>query len=642
MIEVVVVGGGAAGMAAADRLAEAGLAVALLERGPSVGGVAALHVDAPDEGGRSVAVDMGLFELAEPAREAMRLIEELGLDTRRAITDACFADAQGRFVWGTYAGVPIAGELVRDVGALAADLARFKHDAEEALIEPRYDGATLGAYVRDRGYGDEVRLLALHPRAAACFGLPDGDPDAVPVQSFVRALRGLGLLGPGTAERRVVVGGMHRYAAALSARLAQRGVDIRTGVRVERIERVVEGVLVRAVDEGGRELELRAQHAILAVPPAEAAPLLPDATPEEARRLAEVPHRMVHLVAHTDTALLPADRSRWASLQYSVGGPRPSLTVRPRALAGEEGPDVLVTVGPQRAIDPRTVLAERRLWHPVVDPDARRRSVAIAAIDGRAGVWLAGGWREEPWGHEEAIQSGLAAAGNVLAQASERGAERSRSSGVAHEVPFRVGERLFVMGEADAQLSCIARVEAIFGGRAALSVPAGSTDALVLRSTVYLVPRGDRSLGLVTAQLEEREGALLHVKVRSHASARAVDAPRPVTRRHLRAHVRLGCDLWLGAAKVAGAWIADLGAGGVEVVVPGLSDVSAGSEGRIELELPGEPRWTLALRVVRAKASAAAPLRLGCELLGVPPDVEESIDSFAQLVLRSRLTRAPV
>ncbi|MBZ0231838.1 MAG: NAD(P)-binding protein, partial [Deltaproteobacteria bacterium] len=128
-MDVLIIGGGAAAIAAAHRLIEGGATVELLEAGPALGGNCAA-VDVPTAGGGTVTIDAGVSDFNR--RTFVRvdaMVRELGLAVRAIDETASTMFPDGTLAWTTRGGTlrvpgaPGAAERVVD------DIARFRREA---------------------------------------------------------------------------------------------------------------------------------------------------------------------------------------------------------------------------------------------------------------------------------------------------------------------------------------------------------------------------------------------------------------------------------------------------------------------------------------------------------------------------------
>jgi oxygen-dependent protoporphyrinogen oxidase len=245
---VVVVGGGVSGMVAALECAKVGMRVTLFEASGRLGGA----IRTADVGG--LTLDVGAESYATRGGSVRALATELG------IADRVVVPAGGRAWLAGIPGVgaapmpaggvlgipenPFAPEVRRVIGWSGSWRAYLDRLRPVLTIGHEH---SLGALVRSRMGRPVLERLV----APVVQGVYSAEPDTIDVDAAapglnaaltrvgslsgaVAVLRGERdpALAPGSAVEGLV-GGMQSLVDALHARLVERGVDIRTGVRVE-------------------------------------------------------------------------------------------------------------------------------------------------------------------------------------------------------------------------------------------------------------------------------------------------------------------------------------------------------------------------------------------------------------------------
>ena len=276
---VVVVGGGVAGLVVAWELARAGLRPTVLEAGPALGGTVTAHTVA------GIALDAGAESYASASPAVTDLLTELGLADDLVLPNP--VGAWVRHVAGT-APLPHATLLGIPSRPFAADVRRVlgTAGAARALLDrwlPAGAGSsagTLGALVGAR-MGRTVVTRLVEPVAGGVYSTDPDELDVDAVQPRLRkALQDSGSLAGAVVELRAsaarpgsavggLAGGMHRMVQVLHRSVSSRGGTVRTGVRVEQLQR----------SPGGWQLTttagpLSADHVVIAVPGPAAASLL--------------------------------------------------------------------------------------------------------------------------------------------------------------------------------------------------------------------------------------------------------------------------------------------------------------------------------------------------------------------------------
>jgi oxygen-dependent protoporphyrinogen oxidase len=309
-VDVVVIGGGIAGLTAAWTARRAGLAVSVLEASDRAGGKL---WSSPFHGH---LVDRGADAFLARVPDAVALCEELGLG-RELVPPArreAYVLHQGslhRFPEGLVLGVPTdlaalaASGLVSDAG-LARAAADFSDPA------PPVDGdTTVGAYVRQR-IGDEVVDAFVSPLLS---GINAGDADELSLDAGapqlaavahaggsliegLRAQRAQATTDPDAPIFYSLTGGVGRLSATLAERLAEQ-LLYRVGVTA--IERTADGY--RLTLTNGTALDAPA--VVLAVPAPVAASLLAPLAADVSGELAALEYAGVTVttLAFADSAI---------------------------------------------------------------------------------------------------------------------------------------------------------------------------------------------------------------------------------------------------------------------------------------------------------------------------------------------------
>lgn len=338
------------------------------------------------------------------------------------------------------------------------DITRFNRDAKRALGSGLGADLTLGEFILQGRYGDELSRRYLLPMAAAIWSCPVGAMLQFPAASFLKFFENHGLLGLMDRPRwRTVTGGSREYVKQLLEGLGDR---VQLNTAVTQVRRTPEGVRVR--DASGNEALY--DRVVMAAHGDESLAMLADATAEERALLGAFQYQENRALLHTDAALMPKRRSVWASWNYLaefglVGPPacggrpakgsersfeRAHTNVRPgsqaeqgeRSAAGGAGHgtrdgslddsdkedrvsvtywmnrlqglpgdrDYFVTLNPLAEPAPESVIYDTLYMHPVFTREAMRAQQELPAIQGRSGIWFCGAWSGYGF-HEDGLRS---------------------------------------------------------------------------------------------------------------------------------------------------------------------------------------------------------------------------------------------
>ncbi|MEU5362200.1 protoporphyrinogen oxidase [Streptomyces sp. NPDC005925] len=301
--EVVVVGAGIAGLAAAHRLLDGGARVTVLEASERVGGKLL-----PGEIA-GVRVDLGAESMLARRPEAVGLAREVGLADRLRTPATATASIWTRGALrpmpkGHVMGVP--GSAAALAGVLSDEgLARIGRDADLPRTEIG-DDVAVGEYVAAR-LGREVVDRLVEPLLGGVYA---GDAYRLSMRSAVPQLFQAALthtsLTEGVREIQAkaaagrqtgpvfmgIAGGVGSLPHAVADAVRARGGEILTGTRVTELRRA--GDTGWRIVAGGREL--RADAVVVAVPAPAAAALLRAEAPAAAAELTAVEYASMALV----------------------------------------------------------------------------------------------------------------------------------------------------------------------------------------------------------------------------------------------------------------------------------------------------------------------------------------------------------
>lgn len=418
MRKVAIVGGGVAGMGAAQRLVQAGYHVTLFEYLPRLGGDC-FGVDVQLAGRGTCRIDAGVSDFNETTFVRVKgLLDELGLPYRPIVQDASFMTPDGEALYCFRGGELKVDWPAHAAGRFAAEIARFRRECIEVLDDPGFADWTLGRYLEERRYSNELAAFYAYPRAMGCFPMPNTEPASYLVRSLVTFWHMHGVVGrAGQAQRMCIPGGMHQYCGAFERWFSIRGGQVRCSTRVVGVVRRSRFIEIRAVTRDDEHLAFKVDHVIFATNPNEVVPLLEDATDEETSIFEQFPYQRARLVVHMDARLMPRDRRSWGAYNYLVPSGdapevRPTITFWPNLLASlpEGVPDVFVSMNPHIEPDERALISNRFFEHPVATGKTHLVTARLARIQGVRNTWFCGSYMQEPFVHECALATGQDAA----------------------------------------------------------------------------------------------------------------------------------------------------------------------------------------------------------------------------------------
>ena len=279
----------------------------------------------------------------------------------------------------------------------------FNAEAVPALRESRWTGYTLGEYVAERGYGDDMLNHYLVPMSSAVWSTP---PDKIldfPVMTLLRFWHNHGFLGLRTQHPwYTVVNGAKSYVERIKAPFRDR-IQLRR--EVVRVERRGSRVMIFTADGGVRAFD----KVILACHADQALALLTDPTDLEARLLSAFRYQPNTVTLHSDASIMPRTRRCWASWNHRTdispnGRLLPSMHYWMNSLQGVSNTtDYFVSLNCHHAISPSRAYARIEYDHPIFDNTAiaaQRELPQLNRLDPDqtkyyAGAWLGYGFHED-------------------------------------------------------------------------------------------------------------------------------------------------------------------------------------------------------------------------------------------------------
>ena len=448
--DVVVAGGGLAGISAAVDLAEAGLSVTLLEARPWLGGATCSFAR------RGLIIDNGQHAFLRCCGAYRELLAKLGVASSVAIQKRLELTVLGS-PDGTAAlrrsSLPAPLHLVRALAGYGplpkAD--RLKAAAAMAALRiaglgPEDDDLTFSEWLADRGQDENARRLLWDLLSTAALGLPADQADLSLAASTIRTAVFSGRRSADIGVPAVPLSKLHSAPAA--ALLGRLGARVLLGVRAAAIQLSSRGGYDVWLDPSGPDgpdgvlsggpSALHAAGLVLAVPAWEAAVLAPAELGREAERwtrLEALPVLSLHVIYGSPVTRLPyaavvdspvrwvIDKSGPAGLhtgQYlaaSVPVADSYVDLPASRLRAELLPELerLFPAATDAEIQDFFITRERRALVRQVPGSQQLRASQPPGLRGLAlaGAWTSTGW---PDSMEGAVRSGHSAALKVLSE----------------------------------------------------------------------------------------------------------------------------------------------------------------------------------------------------------------------------------
>jgi squalene-associated FAD-dependent desaturase len=448
--DVVVIGGGLAGISAALELVEAGRVVTLVEGRPWLGGATCSFLR------RGLTIDNGQHLFLRCCTAYRDLLSRLGVADACVIQDRLDLTVLAPGSAGDPAQATLRRSALPSPAHLAAALARFRLlsvtdrvRAASAALRLRFadvgsgNDRNLASWLADHGQHEQARTMLWDWVCAAALNAP---PERADLSLAAATFRTTVLAGRDHADIGVPSVPFSRlHSASAAAVLGRLGVTIRLSTRAAAVEQdPAGGYQVTVVagpagpdDHGGATEVIETAAVVLAVPPGQAAGIASVVLPGAAARwslLRTSPIVSLHVlydrrVTRLPFAMVAGSPVRWVVDKTSVAGlhagqylaasvPAADRYVdTPAARLREHALPLLERLFPDAAeasVEDFFVTRERRatIWH---EPGVQRLRAVPAAGPRRlvvAGAWTETGW---PDSMEGAVRSGRSAARKLIA-----------------------------------------------------------------------------------------------------------------------------------------------------------------------------------------------------------------------------------
>lgn len=298
---------------------------------------------------------------------------------------------------------------------MVKDIATFNRRAPEVANDP---DITIGDFLEKLGTGPWFRDYYITPLSGAIWSTPVTKILDFPAQSLVRFFENHALLSnSGQHQWYTVEGGSVQYVSRLSRALTEAGVEMRAAARVTAVQRLHEGVLVRA--EGGDWETF--DDVVFATHSDQTLAMLADSSEAERVALGAVKYQPNEAVLHADPTTMPQHRNIWAAWNYceerGKTSDRIDLTYWMNKLQQIPTDDPLfVTLNATRPIREELIYDTVTFHHPMYDLAAQNARNALRSMQGLRNTYFCGAWMKNGF-HEDGFASAVDAVAVLNANA---------------------------------------------------------------------------------------------------------------------------------------------------------------------------------------------------------------------------------
>jgi len=284
------------------------------------------------------------------------------------------------------------------------DALRFRRESL-ALLDSEDDSITLQNYLDRNRYSRWFKEHFIIPMGSAIWSADPQKFKDFPARYFIEFFNNHGILDLRNQPQWLVIkGGSRQYIEPLIRPYKDR---IHTNTPIASVRRLPDRVDITPANGATASFD----QVILSTHSDQALALLSDPSENERLILGDIPYQENQTVLHTDTAVLPPQRSVWASWNYynppaKLG--RVAVTYNMNILQSlSSKTDFCVTLNWPGRIDPDKVLRQLVYHHPIYDPEGLQARKRHAEINGINRTYFCGAY----WGygfHEDGVKSALA------------------------------------------------------------------------------------------------------------------------------------------------------------------------------------------------------------------------------------------
>jgi len=406
-MKIAIIGTGIAGMGCAHLLQQ-DHELTLFEKNDYVGG----HTNTitVNEKGKDVFVDTGFMVFNHVTYpHLVNLFNELKVPTKK--TDMSFS-VQHVPSGLEYCGSGISGLFaqrknifsVRHIKMLM-QISRFNKESIKVLDDPAYDNHSLGRYMKEQGYGEDILWKFLIPMSSAVWSTPMDLMLEFPVKTLVRFFYNHGFLGLNTQHQwYTVVNGSKSYRDILIKPFKER---IEVGNPVVKVVRDTDKATVYTKNGSAATFD----KVIFACHGDEALALLDQPTTSELNLLSKFLYQENIAILHTDASVMPKAKRAWSSWNYRIemkqGKLLPSTIYWMNSLQGvSKDVNYFVSIGDQGNIDPEKIIKKITYTHPLFDVPAILAQKELQSLNNDAVLNFCGSYFRYGF-HEDALMSAV-------------------------------------------------------------------------------------------------------------------------------------------------------------------------------------------------------------------------------------------
>lgn len=288
---------------------------------------------------------------------------------------------------------------------MLAQIARFNKESVKILDDPKYAEYSLGRYVKEFGYSDDMLWKYLVPMSSAVWSTPMEQMLDFPAVALIRFFKNHGFLGLDTQHQWYTLhNGSQAYREILIEPFRDKIYMNRKAVKISREN----GKVTVHASDGSTEIFDRL---ILACHADQAFALLDNPTSEEQRLLPNFKYQYNKAVLHTDERIMPKTKLAWSSWNYRIkeqnGELQPSTIYWMNSLQQvSQKKNYFVSINPHDDLDEKKIIMELDYEHPLFDVAAVKAQDELNKLNEDGPIYFCGSYFKYGF-HEDAFASAV-------------------------------------------------------------------------------------------------------------------------------------------------------------------------------------------------------------------------------------------
>jgi len=284
-------------------------------------------------------------------------------------------------------------------------IGRFNKESVRILDDPKYADYSLGQYIKEFGYSDDMLWKYLVPMSSAVWSTPMQQMLDFPAVTLIRFFQNHGFLGLNTQHQWYTLeNGSQSYRELLTQPFRERIFVNRKAISISRRD----GKAMVKASDGSQEIFDRV---IIAAHGDQALKMLSEPTTEEQRLLSCFRYQFNKAVLHTDEGIMPKTKLAWSSWNYRIkvqnGALMPSTIYWMNSLQGvSDKRNYFVSINPHDDLDEKKILMELDYEHPLFDVPAINAQAQLQTLNQDGPVYFCGSYFRYGF-HEDAFKSAV-------------------------------------------------------------------------------------------------------------------------------------------------------------------------------------------------------------------------------------------